>query len=350
MKQRNVETLNKPEYLSQSEAINDKDLGLFDEELDYLDDADIEMEQDGDVIAGAIYTQDEWKELMCKANSNNTYIRNEAKEMIYKAMLPFIKYLASKYYPTYFVKYGEDLTQAGSVGLFESMEKYDPEKGKPTTWCFRSIIHEMREFIVNEVHHTTPHYQTHLRDILHYINDCKIQGIPYTIDDIIIATGFPRPTIVNCIAIYERNQNQVSIEQSFGEGGSVMAESLIAPIQDPEAAVLEREQLRRLLQLMMEVLTEPERMVLMLHHGFYDEVPKSAAEIAELLHLKKQSIRPLMNMAEHKLRKAMKNDPMFSSEKKERKNRNGAAILFFREESSLTRELDSLEFDDAVNW
>lgn len=336
--------------LAENDNYDEINLDLLDEGVDDPEEIDIEMEQDGEVIAGSTYTPEEWKELMCRARSGNDFIQNEAKETIYQAMLPFIKYLASKYYPTYFVKYGEDLIQAGSVGLFESMKKYDPEKGKPTTWCFRSIIHEMREFVVNEVHHTTPHYQTHLREVLHYINDCRTRGIPYTIDDIIIATGFPKQTIMNCVTIYERNQNQVSIEQSFGEGGSVMAESLIAPIQDPEARVLEREQIRCLFQIIKEVLNEQERVAVMLHHGFFDETPKSAAEIAKLMGLEKQNIRPIVSTAEHKLRKAMKNNPMFSTEKKERKNRMGAAILFFRDEESLTKELDSLEFDDAIDW
>lgn len=323
----------------------DIDLGL---EEDEDGEFDIEAETDGESNYGKIYSQDQWKKLIDKFNSNDPKEKNEAGELIYKALLPFIKHVAATYYSTYFVKYGEDLISAGQIGLFENLSKYDPEKGKPTTWCFRGIIHEMRDFIDGEVHHTTPHYQSHLREILKFVNDCKMRGIPYTIDDINVFTGFPKPTILNCLILYERNRNQVSMEQYIGDNKTSIADMLTSVAPDPEDTVIGNEMKEEIFQLMKDRLTPLELQVLALHHGLFDDDPKSAAEIADALNIKKQAIRPTINMAEHKLRNAMKYDDKFSSEYHERKKTDTSAS-FFKKQEILLREIDSYDFDDVAN-
>lgn len=320
----------------------------IDEDLFDNDDIDFEAEADGENNYGKIYSQDAWKDLIANFKSSDPLIHDQAGELIYKALLPFIKHVASKYYGTYFIKYGEDLIAAGQVGLIESLGTYNPERGKPTTWCFRQIIHQMRDFVDREVHHTTPHYQSHLREILKYVNDCKMKGLPCTIEDINIATGFPKPTIQNCMTLYERNQNQVSMEQYIGDNKATVADMMTSYDPSPEDTIINKESTEALFQIMKEELLPIELEVLGYHHGVFGDDPKSAAEISEILGLKKQDIRPMINMAEQKLRRAMTYDPRFNEERRERTARQ-VTSNFFKQQENLLRELDSFEFDDETD-
>lgn len=96
---------------------------------------------------------------------------------------------------------------------------------------------------------------------------------------------------------------------------------------------------------MQKELNPIERKVLAYHHGLLGDDPKSAAEIAKLMHLKKQAIRQYVNMAEYKIRLAMTYDSRFAEERRERTAKQETA-KFFKEQEELLRELDSFDFDD----
>lgn len=324
---------------------DDFDIEL-DEDFFSDDEADLEAESDGENNYGRIYSAEAWKDLIANFKSDDPIARDKAGELIYKALLPFIKHVAATYYGTYFVKYGEDLISAGQVGLIESLDSYNPDKGKPTTWCFRSIIHEMRDYICREVHHTTPHYQSHLREIMSYVNDCKMKGLPCTIEDINIATGFPKQTIQNCMLLYERNQSQVSMEQYIGDNKATIADMMTSYDPSPEDTIVTKESKEAIFQIMKKKLTPLELEVLAYHHGLFGDDPKSAAEIAEITGVRKQEVRQYVNMAEYKLRLAMTYDPCFVEERRERTVKQETS-KFFKNQETLVRELDSFEFEDV---
>lgn len=331
-----------------STSLDDENIEL-DESIFSDDDVDFEAEEDGENNYGRIYSAEAWRDLIANFKSSDPVIHDKAGELIYKALLPFIKHVAATYYSTYFIRHGEDLIAAGRLGLMESLNTYNPDKGKPTTWCFRSIIHEMREYICQEIHHTTPHYQKHLREILSYINACKMKGIKYTIEDINIATGFPKPTIENCIKLYERNRNQVSMEQFIGDNKATVADMMTSFDPSPEEQVINKESKERIFRLMKENLTEIELEILAYHHGMFGDAPKSAADISEIMNIKKQAVRQYVNMAEYKLRRAMTYDSQFNEERRQRVAKQHVEN-FFRTHESLVRELDSFDFDDAESF
>lgn len=305
---------------------------------------DIGEQYDSETI-GKEYSIKEWVELVEKYNHGTPDEKNEACELIYCAMIPFIKYLAKTLYSSYMPRYTEDLESAGKIGLFNILADYDPTKAKPTTWFSRSIIHEMRDFIDQEVHHTTPHYQNHLREIKKYINECKTKGVSYTIDDIMIATGYPKQTIINCTLLYERNQNQVSMEQFVGESKLAIMDTLVSPSPNPEDVVLENEQKEMIQRIMNTYLTETERNVTKRRHGFDDNLTMSSSDIAEELGLKKQDVRPIINMAERKLRNAIKreNRDMVNAKKPKK---NGKSMIYLKAAGNVQPEyeFESMDF------
>lgn len=256
---------------------------------------------------GVEYSVPEWQEMIQDYKSENLMKKDKAMTKIYCSLYPFIKYLATRYYKDYMPKHTEDLESAGKIGLFSILNDYDPTKAKPTTWFSRAIIHEMRDYVDREIHHTTPHYQNHLREIRRYINDRQTKGVPYTIDDIMIATGYPKQTIINCTLLYERNQNQISMNQCMeSRGGMSIMESISAVSPDPEDVVIENERNANLKAIMEQVLSKDELNAIRLKHGFVNNTPRSAADIAAELGLKKQDIRPMISSAERKIRGALR--------------------------------------------
>ena len=55
--------------------------------------------------------------------------------------MPFVYYLIHKYYPGY--AKDEDIIQCGMLGLVKACQKYDPDKGKLSTYADKFIRHEI---------------------------------------------------------------------------------------------------------------------------------------------------------------------------------------------------------------
>lgn len=294
-------------------------------------------------LIGKTYSEEKLVALMEQYNNGTEEEKEEAATVIYCAMIPFIKYLAKKFYSSYMPRYTEDLVSAGKVGLFNNLKDYNPRKAKPTTWFSRAILHEMRDFVDAEVHHTTPHFQNHLRVIRQYINECQTKGISYTIDDIMIATGFPKQTIINCTLLYERNQNQVSMEQYLGENKMSIIDTLASESPDPEHVAIDNEAKEYIRRIMRTCLTENELMVTQLRHGFLEDQTFSSSDIALKLGLRKQDIRPIMNMAERKLRRAFQKTNPDIGEKNRKAKKDRA--LYLKSANDFKEEYEFEELD-----
>ena len=285
-------------------------------------DSNLEYDEFENSDIGKLYSPEEWEQLINCYKNGTPEEKEESGTKVYCAMMPFIKFLAKKFYSSYMPRYTEDLESAGKIGLFSMLADYDPKRSKPTTWFYRSIVHEMRDFIAQEVHGTTPHYQKHLREINKFINDCKTKGISYTIDDIMIATDYPKQTIVNCMMLYERNQNSISADQTIGDSNLTVAETIASENLGPEDIFLQKSEKEHLLNLMNECLSETEKKVALLHYGFFDDIEMSSSDIAKNLSLKKQDIRPIINMAERKLRFALKKEKQMEENAKKSKTKS----------------------------
>ncbi|MBQ6855487.1 MAG: sigma-70 family RNA polymerase sigma factor [Lachnospiraceae bacterium] len=291
------------------EIIPDSEDGLFGEQAD-----DIGVYGYQAALVGKKYSTEEWIEMVHQFKNGTMEEQNEAVEKMYCSLLPFIKKIAKDNYASYMPKYMEDLESVGKIGFFNGLPDYDPEKGAPGTWFYRYIIHEMRDFIDLEVHHTTPHFYNNMRVIQGYINKCEIMGVSYTIDDIMIATGLPKQTIVNCTALYERSKNQVSTEQLFGENNISIIDTLPSKSLSPEATAIENEAREMIHKTMEDCLSQREQDILHLKYGFGDNRQMSSADIAEKLNLRKQDIRPIVNRAERKLRSTLKRNNVIANE------------------------------------
>ena len=100
---------------------------------------------------GKFYTQEEMETLVKRYKAGDGMATQEMLMSVY----PFIVFIATRTFNTYFQKHPDDLMQEGVKGALRSFSNYDPKRGKLTTWASRSIIHDMQEYIQKNIHHTS---------------------------------------------------------------------------------------------------------------------------------------------------------------------------------------------------
>lgn len=296
-------------------------------------------------IYGRMYTQKKWKEIIHDYRYGDVCQRKKATEMALKAMDPFIISVANRYYPTYMPKYGDDILQEGRLGLIESMCSYDPSVSRPTTWCFRSIIHNMRDFIDTQIHHTTPHFYDNIRKIEEAVRELERAGKPTDIEQVQIFTKLSRTTLNGCYNIAKRNTESTSLSEPVGDGNSVMEDFVSSDIPDPEDIAIRNADYIALLKEMRNILSKEEYDVMVMSYGLYDEEEASATTIEKRLNIKKQQVREIRSKAEEKLRRYWSRNSRYNDERLERAEKietlDGLAI----DKLLLAKEFDSFDFD-----
>lgn len=288
-------------------------------------------EYDNSDQAGKTYSKEEWKQivadfLLVPEVTDNPETAQEKKdrqeragEKIANAMLPFIIYLAHRFYATYFRRYGDDMIQEGYLGVMESIRTYDPERGKPTTWCSKSIIHNIREFVSHNVHNTTSHYRTHIHEIKKMVEDRQEANEDISLADIQIEQNISPTTVDACILIDKRNATKMSIDQSISDDNKVSVSDTIASnIPDPETAYIHQYEIDNIYNAMKTCLTEQEFVVTTLHYGLDDGKTKSFAEISKIAGIPKQYLRSILNSSLTKLEACLGAQKMYDTDKKER--------------------------------
>ncbi len=280
---------------------------------------------------GKTYTKEEWKQIVADflltpaADDDSEAVQDKkdrqqaAGEKIANAMLPFIIYLAHSFYGTYFRKYGDDMIQEGYLGVMESIRTYDPERGKPTTWCSKSIIHNMREFVSRNVHNTTSHYRTHIHEIKKMMESREKANENMSLADIQIEQNISPTTVDACLQVDRRNAKQMSIDQSISDDNKATVSDMVAStIPDPETAYIRQYEIDNIYNAMKTSLTEQEFLVTTLYYGMDDGKTKSFAEISKITNIPKQYLRSIQNSALTKLEACLGSQRMYDADKKER--------------------------------
>lgn len=323
---------------SEQDSKEEMDLDLEEDVSDQLTEKCTSEYEGNKSAVGATYSPDEWRTIVhdfnlakqCKLHNYPDMTPEEiqtalekgeqAGEKIANALYPFVVFLAHHYYGTYFKKFGSDMIQEGYAGVFESITTYDPSKGKPTTWCSRTIIHNLRDFVDSTVHNTTPHYQTYIQKIKRFVAHRESAGIPWTMDDLAIELGTSPATLLACITIDRRNMLRVSTDQCIGGTNTKYGETISHNDNDPEKECIEMMQKEKINQDMSKCLTRQEYQVIWYKYGFDGtNEERSNAEVEKLTGIAKQDIRTVLNTATFKLRRYMsQNGNGYETEHRER--------------------------------
>ena len=263
-----------------------------------------EIVQEGESLWGNTYTLAEWNKIAKDYQEGDEEAKKVAGEKAYAALSPFVHATAYKYYASYMPKYGDDILQEGYTGLIEALGTYIPSASRPTTWYFKSIIHRMRDFVDEQIHHTSAFYQKNIREIEECVKKLQAAGKKGTMDEVQIVTGLSRTTLESCYTIAKRNIDSTSLDAPLNSDGTgVVGDLLPGSTKNPEDAFIEKEKEACFLQDMKEMLDDDELEVISMIYGFCTgDDGISAAQLERESGYNKQEIKEIRSRAEEKLR------------------------------------------------
>ena len=249
---------------------------------------------------------------------NGQKLMQDAKADMVNLLDMFIYYVIERNFNT-FKKYTKDLYQEGVVGILKGIDAYKPEKGKPTTFFFIYILHEMTEFINLNVNKTTSHYSANIIKVKKAINHFERQGRKATIKDIAQETGISAETIAQAINIME-SANEVHYETvEYLDANSSQRNP------SPEEEYLKNET-TMLIQKAVDALPTDEGNVIRLKYGLSGEEPMSYKNISARLGIQIDKVKKLNSAGIRKLRKSKIINGNFKNLQKEEKALNETLV------------------------
>lgn len=252
-----------------------------------------------------LLSKEEEEELLKKVKEGD----KEALDKLIVSNLRFVLSIANQY-----AEFGvpfADLVAAGNLGLVEAAKKFDPSKGvKFITYA----VWWIRQSISNAIWHET--------DIIRKPNRVQVYGGKINNAYIYLKETLGREPTIEEIALYLEEQgtkidknaieNAILYKKTFtsldtpieSEDDDLTVESIISDhgTEDVESEVMQ-EDLRRIINELLEILSPRERTVLIYRYGLNGEEPKTLKEIGEILGISRERTRQIEARALKRIKK-----------------------------------------------
>lgn len=199
-------------------------------------------------------------------HSGDPALKEKATEIAYNQYTKYIYSLARQYYGSFMKLHGEDFFSAGTIGLLEGLEAFDPAKGAFTTCCKPLILSEMSALAANVSNAGTQHYSNIHKKVNRAIDDLKKNGIEPTVTQIAYRTGLKREAVASALEVINR------INFVYMDDGSIN-NYVSDSYEDPERIMIEKERSEELHRAMEEDLDDELRVVVQMKFGLgpYDD-------------------------------------------------------------------------------
>lgn len=246
-----------------------------------------------------------------------TYHGTEAEKMqaideIVNENISLIVDIINKHYPSYKRDYFEDLKQEGVVGLLESLEVFDPEKGALATIATFYIIHHINDYISRYIHGVRPHYNRYIKRVRAAIDELERRGNTNpSLVDISILSELSVAEVRRAMDVYNKAQLQSYDSEEY-------LDSMVTNTQMSPDEVYEDQEKHEILSAAMSELTEQEMIVICMKYriGNYASLKKqpSNQEIAQESGIPLHMIRSITQQALRKLRNNRELSSLFNSQ------------------------------------
>ncbi len=289
------------------------------------------------------FTEQELQQIAVELKSPNAVISAKAKEKISMAVFKYVRHIASQRYKMYY-QHIPDLVQEGFCAVLAHADKYDPSKGTLTTFFKPHILAQMRTWVSENKYNlkNANHYGNNIRQIERKINEKQKKGETIIVDDLYISGGMAQTTVERCLAIKDKSEQSISMDDEDAYIGST-AESLYP---GPEKVVIEKEKNEALAKFINN-LDERSKDVLLRRHGIIDGREQPISEIARSLGISPQNVRDIIRKALLQLRDEMEKSAIFNNDRRERRKiYNVNAVDFHKKSKDLQKLLDEIDLED----
>ena len=224
----------------------------------------------------------------------------QAIDEIVSENISLIVDVINKHYPSYKRDYFEDLKQEGVVGLLESLEVFDPEKGALATIATFYIIHHINDYISRYIHGVRPHYNRYIKRVRSALDELERRGITNpSLVDIAMLSELSIAEVKRALDVYNKSQLQSYDSEEYLD--SMVTNTAMSPDE-----TYEDQEKRETLASAMQELTPSEMTVICMKYrlGDYVNLKKqpSNQEIAQASGIPLHMIRSITQQALRKLR------------------------------------------------
>ena len=241
-----------------------------------------------------------------KFHSGDETLKKEAIEYFVTKHTPFVGSLIKRKYPSFVEGHYHDLLNSGVIGIILALDRFDPEKGRFITFCTNYILHEIIEYVSQNIYQMSSHYANQIKKINRAIDLLELEGnSDPSIADICELTHLRYETVRQAI-ITKNALNTVYLDEVNEEIANTLAEpSTVCPEE-----YFEEVEKQDALEKALHSLDDISRYVVKNRFGLNKESqPLNLSEIARHLGVHIEEVRKLLNSAIVRLRnhKELKN-------------------------------------------
>ena len=228
---------------------------------------------------------------------------NKAKQKLIESNLRFVVYLARPYQIQ--DMHLLDLIQCGNMGLMRGIERYDPSKGYRLTtyagWWVKQAI--TRDIANNGRAIRLPvHMSEKARKVRAAENKFLSNGITdYTDEELAAAADISVEALRDLRVVC---QDAVSLDVPVGDedGDMTLIDMLADNSERPEEAMENQALHDALLNVMEDILSDKERLVIVMRMGLDGEPAQTLEQVGNYLHVTRERVRQIERNALRKMR------------------------------------------------
>lgn len=230
----------------------------------------------------------DFKKVMSDYHSGDPTLKGSAVETMLKALKGFVFFIMQRYYPSYIASECNDMMQSAYLSIIKSMEDYNPELSRPTTYFAVHIKHGIQMHINKQTNPSSIYYQTVNKKIKEVDPNNVLDN-----EEVSKLCGFSVKTVAAARSV-SAAAYKISIDEKPNEESSYYL---------PEKSIIEQTENNAFYNYIDSTLTTTEKNVVFDLFGLRNHSQCSVGEVAKRMKTSAKKVAQIRDEAYNKLRK-----------------------------------------------